>query len=359
MFLIALIFSFSAFSAPMPVPAAMSAQDFKSRAEVLNEFAQSYPSPSIEEFFAARDKDPKLDACRGWLATRMEQYKKAYESADYDTLDRIMETGDGSKGEISFQALERLASRVQLVSRAGIMAAIAPPADPISERSGLLDLMNACGPCLSDVKVENGAMYDSSGWCQVKAADEADGGKILERGTASLKTWGMYPRQKDGKGLKGYNYILAFGQIEDLAPKKPIESGERAVIVVRAFAPLAFGYYGDIFYKPAEENAVKSFTLQFALPEDLKDEDLPGRYSTLKDPVSGATYDVGVLNKEVWGRWFVDHKGVLHYRTRADFKDVTVGFPQPLIDLMKRTAKRVMMDAVWHMYKVVTTKETR
>lgn len=338
--------------------AAFDPKVFPTRDEVLQEFENNFQSGDVKAFFEARDKDASLNQCRVWLKAATEAYEKAQAQGDIDEMDNIW----AGNGEDSQLARPSMFNGRQVLSAVGnraasffgskrldlpdgtVIAGDVKEKRAVSEKSGLVDLLATCGPCVAMVRVEKKTVYESAGWCKVPGQPKDSFGKASEL----LTKWKNYPRSKvDGKP-DGFNTIVGFGTVDDPTPKvEEIKQGDRAVIVIRTLGNGAYGYFGDIYYKAqTDAKGVKSFSLQFSLPEDKKNADLPGAYQFLKDPITGLEYEVDPLRTDVVGKWFVDSDGILRYYTKADF-----GVPP--YDFMRRIAFSVMIDAIFHMYQKV------
>lgn len=338
--------------------AAFDPKQFPSRDKVLAEFETSFKQGSVLNFFDKRDADPSLAQCRTWLKTATEAYEKATAEGNIAAMDAVM-AGDGEESEPQRRGYARkvlsaavdeaaslLGSKRLSFADGSVIAGDMTERPTVSENSGLVDLLQACGRCLAVVRIEKKTIYESEGWCKLPGKPK----DVVAKGTKLLTEWKNYPRNKVDGRIDGFNSIAAFGLETEFTPKAvQIKQGDRAVIVVRTLGDGGFGYFGDIFYKPQEANGVKSFSLQFALPEEKKDSDLPEIYQSFFDPVlenPKVKYVIDPLNQDVVGKWYVDDEGVLRYYTRADF-----GVPP--YDFMRRIAFAVMMDAIFHMHQKV------
>lgn len=284
------------------------------RPQVLADFASKWGKP-IDAFFAERDANASLDACRTKLTQVRKLYAEARKAKNYGRMEAVL---------------------------------IGKTALPGAEPSSLIQLLNKCGPCVSRVKHEEpSTVYSSDGWCRSSNPDKAKLGASVDRGKKFLTNLNSM-QKKNG----GFNYIMEFLGVnptsgEHLAPAAvtAVKSPFLAFIAVKGFSLAAFSYLGEVNYLDrTPENDTRNFMMEFKAVAGPGDFEEPEVYDHPKGALSFPLFVQRLTTVD--GRWFVDGDGNRHYQTSADFGEFDVVDFKPL-------AEQIMMDTVYNMHEML------
>ena len=140
------------------------ADSFPTREIMLQEFATRFKATSVTEFFRKRDTDTGLDNCRKDLKAYSDAYIKARDKSQYAKMEDIMKRG--------------------------------PNPGPLGTTTrGLVDLMQQCGPCVTDV-FHVGTIYNSDGWCRFPQVEAAKLSQSMAQIRALLTNAESYPAHR-------------------------------------------------------------------------------------------------------------------------------------------------------------------
>lgn len=287
------------------------------RSALLTEFKKRFHKP-IEQFFEDRNRSPQLAQCRKALATRQEQYRKAFREAstkeDFDALEEILE-GD-----------------LLIIGEAW-------------DSMGLVQLLQSCGPCVSFVKQISFKVYESDGWCRMpNTVSPEQKFRSYQASVKRLLNLDAYPKRN-----KGFLYMMEFKGID---PQSGGESHSTAspfltYISVKALFNTALGYLAKIFHQEFAEPSTKLpyFVMQFARVDAPNPTWVPGDVYDFPKLVGDKPLSVIEL-PVAQGRWLADADGNESYFTRANFGKFSVPG-------MEGLATRVLMETLWNLHDSV------